>query len=88
MLSPAQRSMRARLGARSLWAHCPDRSAQTQSAREAFIRRFEREVDPEGILPTDERTRRAEHARQAYFVALSLKSARVRAARRAGRLAK
>jgi hypothetical protein len=40
--------------------------------------RFERQVDPDGELSLQERARRAEHARKAYFTALALKSAEVR----------
>jgi ribosomal 50S subunit-associated protein YjgA (DUF615 family) len=39
----------------------------TRKAREAFLARFEREVDPDGILPIEERRKRAEHAKRAYF---------------------
>lgn len=46
--------------------------------------KFEREVDPDGVLPPDERARRAEHKRRAYFQRLALKSARAR--RRAAEL--
>jgi hypothetical protein len=44
--------------------------------------RFERQVDPDGTLPADERAKRAESARKAYFTALALRSSRARAARR------
>lgn len=40
--------------------------------------KFEREVDPDGILTPAERTRRAESARKAYFARLALKSATAR----------
>ena len=40
--------------------------------------RFEREVDPEGTLNPQERQRRAEHKRKAYFQRLALRSARSR----------
>jgi len=43
--------------------------------------RFEREVDPDGTLPPEERARRAEHKRKAYFARLALKSAKARRAR-------
>lgn len=43
--------------------------------------KFEREVDPDGTLPPDERARRAEHKRKAYFGRLALKSAKARRAR-------
>jgi hypothetical protein len=40
--------------------------------------RFDRQVDPDGTLPPEERARRAAHARRAYFQGLALKSARAR----------
>jgi hypothetical protein len=40
--------------------------------------KFEREVDPDGVLLPDERARRAEHARKAHFARLSLRSAKSR----------
>jgi len=57
----------------------------TRAAREAFLDRFEREVDPDGRLPDVERRRRAEAARKAYFSNLALKSARARAQRNRAR---
>src|SRR5207237_6890331 len=45
---------------------------ETRKAREAFAARFEREVDPDGLLSPDERTRRADGARRAYFTRLAL----------------
>jgi hypothetical protein len=36
-------------------------------ARRAFLDRFEREIDPDGVLKPEERARRAEHARKVYF---------------------
>ena len=54
----------------------------TRAAREAFLARFIREVDPEGVLPEPERLRRAEAARRAYFARLALRSAERRACRR------
>ena len=77
MLSPTERSLRARIGAYSLHAtHDPKET--TRSARKAFLASFEREVDPHGTLTITERARRAAAARQAYFAKLSLKSARAR----------
>jgi hypothetical protein len=76
-LSPAERSLTARLAAHTRWAH-QDPVEGTTAARQAFLSRFEREVDPDGILPEAERQRRAEHARKAYFARLALKSAKAR----------
>jgi len=51
-------------------------------ARRGFIARFEREVDPERILPPEERTRRAERARRAYMLELAELSAKSRRAKK------
>ena len=53
----------------------------TQAARDSFMARFERQVDPNGLLPMPERLRRAEAAKRAYFLGLALKSARARRSR-------
>jgi hypothetical protein len=55
----------------------------TRNGREAFMAGFEEKVDPEGNLPPAERARRAESARKAHMLRLSLKSAKARAARKA-----
>lgn len=83
MLTPQERSLRAKIGAHALHA-AHDPSETTSKAREAFRSKFERQVDPEGILIPEERQRRAEHARKAYFAKLSFISARVRRQRREG----
>jgi hypothetical protein len=64
------KNINARIAAEISWARTSDRSARTRPAREAFLKRFEREVDPEGKLPLDERRRRAEHAKRAYMLRL------------------
>jgi hypothetical protein len=80
-MTPEQRSLRGRIGAYSLHARYNSREI-TEPARRAFLSRFEREVDPDGVLPEAERLRRAEYARRAYFARLALASAKARAARR------
>jgi hypothetical protein len=40
--------------------------------------RFEREVDPDGLLPIEERQRRAQNALTAYMARLALKSSQAR----------
>jgi hypothetical protein len=77
-LTPAERSLRAQIAAHESWAHTDDRSARTANARKAMLDKFERQVDPEGILPPAERAVRAEHARKAHFKRLALKSAQAR----------
>ncbi len=84
---PSERSLIAQIGAHESWARTPDRSARTAPARAEFDRRFEREVDPDGVLEPAERARRAAHARKAYFARLALKSAQARARNGRGRAA-
>lgn len=74
-MTPQQRALRARLAAHALHAKVADPAAHTAPARRAFLDRFEREVDPEGVLPPAERARRGDHARKAYYTRLALKSA-------------
>ena len=72
MSTPAQRG---RIGAHVSWSRTVDRVARTEPGRKGFLARFEREVDPDGVLPEAERARRAEHARRAYMQKLALASA-------------
>lgn len=62
-----------RIGAHESWARTEDRSARTAPARAAAMERFEKQVDPDGVLPPRERAIRAEHARKAYMQRLALK---------------
>lgn len=78
----AERSLKASIAAHESWAKTEDPSARTERARSAFDARFERQVDPDGVLDPDERARRAAHARKAYFARLALKSAQARRAKR------
>ena len=81
MLSPAEAARRGRIGAHILHARHDSREL-TAKAREAFLRRFLDEVDPDRVLPEAERRRRADHARKAYFARLALASARARSRKR------
>lgn len=80
-MSPAERSLRARMAAHRLHARYDSREL-TKNARAAFNDRFRREVDPDNLLPAAERERRAESARKAYYAELAAKSVRARRARR------
>jgi hypothetical protein len=83
-LGPAERSLRARLAAHAMHAKHDSRDTSAPG-RAAFLARFEADVDPDGRLDPEERRRRAEHARSAYFTRLALASVAARRARRAGR---
>jgi hypothetical protein len=82
MSTPAQQG---RIGADVSWSRTIDRTARTEPGRKGFLARFEREVDPDGVLPEAERARRAEHARKAYMQKLALASAERRRNRRPDR---
>lgn len=75
--TPQERALAARIAAHTKWASA-DPVEGTAAARRAFLDRFERQVDPDGVLPPADRSRRAEHARKAYFTRLALKSAQAR----------
>jgi hypothetical protein len=81
----ARRVQRARLAAHVLHSRVSDPVAHTLAARTAFLDRFEREVDPDGVLPLAERARRAEHAKKAYFTRLALASSKSRGNKKARR---
>lgn len=83
-MTPEQRSLRARMAANTRWSREDpyDPTGSLPRARKAFEDRFARQVDPNGTLPLDERQRRADAARRAYFQRLALLSARARTVRR------
>jgi hypothetical protein len=77
---PAEMALRGRIGAYVLHARHDPRET-TAKARGKFLARFEREVDPEGVLPEPERLRRAQSTKNAHFARLALASARARTKR-------
>lgn len=81
-MTPAERTLRARMAAHALHAKVDSRQ-HTEPARKAFMNRFEDQVDPDRVLPPAERARRAEQAKKAYFVGLALKSSQARGKRSA-----
>jgi hypothetical protein len=81
-MTPQQRSRRARVAAHASWAATADRKARTSAGTTAFLARFERQVDPEGLLPDDQRAEMARHARIAYMLRLAERSAQARRGRR------
>jgi hypothetical protein len=80
-VTPSERAIRARIAALTMHSRHDSRETSA-SGRAAFLARFEREVDPDGTLPTEERQRRADCARRAYMNKLALSSARARRQRR------
>ena len=74
MSDPTTRRLAAQVAAHESWASTSDRAARTAKARAALQARFENEVDPHRLLDPEERARRVQHARSAYFSRLALKS--------------
>jgi hypothetical protein len=77
-LTPQQRAQRARMAAHASWARTRDRAARTSAGTQAFLRTFERQVDPDQSLPADVRRKMAAHARKSYMLRLAKLSADAR----------
>lgn len=75
------KNINARIAAETSWTRTSDRAARTRPARETFLQRFEKQVDPDGTLPPEERRQRAEHAKRAYMLQLAKRSAAARRAK-------
>jgi hypothetical protein len=78
-LTARQRSRRARIAAHASWANTADRQGRTASATASFLARFEKQVDPLGVLEPEIRKTMAQHARRAYMLQLAERSAKARA---------
>ncbi|TDD77704.1 hypothetical protein [Actinomadura rubrisoli] len=79
-MTPEQRSQRARLAALTRWSR-EDPTENAVRGQRGLRDKFEREVDPDGVLTPPERARRAEAARRAHMVRLAYESAKARARR-------
>jgi len=78
-LSPAEISLRAQLAVHSSWANTTDGKARTEPGlKAANVTRFEKLVDPDGVLAPEERARRVEHARKAHIARMAMASAKAR----------
>jgi hypothetical protein len=76
MTSDERRSW-GRIGGLTAWAmNGPD--VMVGPANAGFRRKFERQVDPAGVLPEAERAVRVERARRAYMLQRAAKSAAAR----------
>ena len=77
-MTAEQRRRRARIAAHASWANTTDRAARTSPGTAAFLDRFERQVDPDRVLPAEIRAVMARHARIAYMLQLAERSAAAR----------
>lgn len=74
VIAPTEKDINKQMAAHISWSRTTDLNARTRPAREAFLRRFDREVDPDGVLPPAERCRRAQHALRAHMLRLAKRS--------------
>ena len=84
-LSPAERSLRARLAGLTFASthDVREHMKPAQAASPGQLPYWERQVDPDGDLDQFERRRRAECARKAHMTKLALASAKARRRRKA-----
>jgi hypothetical protein len=77
----SQHSINGRIGALESWAPLQDpaaRARRTEKARAGLRARFEREADPDGVMPDHLRARAGEELYRAYMLRLSMAAARSR----------
>jgi hypothetical protein len=74
--------MLARLAVQTSWANTSDREARMKPVQEGRKRRFEKLVDPDGVLPPEERAQRAQAAERAHMAKMALRSSQARAKKR------
>jgi hypothetical protein len=67
-----------RIGGLTRWAHEQNPTQATAPARRGLTAKFEREVDPDGVLPPAELAVRVARARKAYMARLAKLSAAAR----------
>lgn len=87
MLTAEQRVIRARIAALARWSK-EDPKPTAERGQAGLLAKFEREVDPDKVLPPEERRRRANVAQRLHMTKLAFAASKARAARkldRAGR---
>lgn len=63
------------------WARTPNRSARTAPAREALIKKFQDQADPDGVMSEADRIVAGEHLRVAWYRGLSERARRAKLAK-------
>lgn len=77
----AWRRLRAQIGAHTMWSRVEDRTQRTAKMRAASpgqIDYWMKKIDPDERMSYPDRLKRAESAKRAHFLSLSLKSAEAR----------
>lgn len=79
-LTPAQRSLSARAAAHARWSQTSDaeRAKFAADAGARLMSRWEKQVDPDGLLEPAERARRAKNAERAHMARMGKASSQRR----------
>ena len=68
-------SVRHQIAALESWAQTPDRSARSRPGQDGLNAKFEREVDPDGVMSPEDKAKAVEAKRRAHFLRLAQLSA-------------
>lgn len=80
-MTPEQRRLRAQIAANARWSKYMAREDQAAAARSAIFARLEREVDPDGLLPPDQRAVLVKSAARRMSARMNASKARKRVLR-------
>jgi hypothetical protein len=77
-LTPEQRSLRSSIASNERWGRTPrsERVAAGERGQKGLQARFEREADPDGTMPPDERARQGNRLFRAYMSRMALARSR------------
>lgn len=90
MATASERAVQARIAANERWAKELDRSGATAKARAnspASIEYWMKKVDPEQQMPRDQRLRRAQNAKSAFYERRAAAMRKAKALKAAGEAA-
>lgn len=75
-MTPEQRRLKAQMAANARWSRPTARDEQAEAARAALWRRFEQQVDPDGVLSDEKRRQLAMNAAKAHSAKMNLRQRR------------
>ena len=87
-MGESMKALTGRIGGYAKYAKTDDWTAATAAARKAERDRYDKLVDPDGVLPPEIRRKKAEAARREHYSRMGLASAKARRERAEARKAK
>jgi hypothetical protein len=76
--SESERRLQRQAAAHASWANTPNRAARLAPAHAARDARFDKLVDPDGVMNPADRAKAAASARKAFYTEMARKSAAAR----------